>query len=172
MSDLDEIRWINQNRIAVLQLTDEFSAFLQKLPTENTTPIVQKATMKCVGAAFSLWRAVPLVNDLNVEDTVGQAKSYIAKVLADNAILYGDDKRMRAWSFGYYVNNAIYRIDEVLKSLPELACEAGRQKIQGIMDREPQTALKREDCEVAIETLKAIVIELPTIAEIEGTNST
>lgn len=63
------------------------------------------------GAAFSLWRAVFLAetfrDELNVHNSL---EAYLAKLIADNAVTYGDDKAARDWTVGYYLENAKLRI--------------------------------------------------------------
>ena len=71
------------------------------------------------GAAFSLWRAVFLApqGPTGTEDMIGNGIKFIGngikfldKVLRDNSISYGDEKKRRDWSFGYYLNSARFRL--------------------------------------------------------------
>jgi hypothetical protein len=76
--------------------------------------MLRRIAMLCAGAAFSLWRAVPLVHQgrtpvQGVQTTV----SYLEQIVRHNTITYGDDDRSRAWSFGYYLSNARYRIEQL-----------------------------------------------------------
>ena len=65
-----------------------------------------------IGAAFSLWRAVflaPKRPTANIE-MIGQGSRFLEKFLRDNSISYGDEKKNRQWSFGYYLNSARFRL--------------------------------------------------------------
>ena len=67
-----------------------------------------------VGAVFSLWRAVficdpdDMTEKIDIETIAGR---YLTKVIETNAISFADDKQMRGWAGGYYVNNALFRLD-------------------------------------------------------------
>jgi len=86
-----------------------------------------------VAAAFSMWRAVFLAETPRDWGTVkAKREEFLARVVADNAIAYSDDKTNRAWTVGYYLDNARLRLlaalqiaqlhhpnDEELKEVPE-----------------------------------------------------
>jgi hypothetical protein len=65
-----------------------------------------------IASAFSLWRAVFLAEiDRDWESVSKGQRDFLAKVIADNAISYTDDKSTRAWSVAYYLDNAKFRLD-------------------------------------------------------------
>ena len=65
-----------------------------------------------IASAFSLWRAVFLAEiDRDWESVSKGQRDFLAKVIADNAISYADDKSTRAWSVAYYLDNAKFRLD-------------------------------------------------------------
>jgi hypothetical protein len=65
-----------------------------------------------IASAFSLWRAVFLAEVERDWDSVNKhQRDFLAKVIADNAISYADDKSTRAWSVAYYLDNAKFRLD-------------------------------------------------------------
>jgi hypothetical protein len=65
-----------------------------------------------IGAAFSLWRAVFLADVYRDYVTVQESqKKFLAKVLADNAITFADDKANNHWTVGYYLENAKLRLE-------------------------------------------------------------
>jgi len=73
-----------------------------------------------IGAAFSLWRSVFLAEaERGWEKILEQAEKFLKTVIEDNAINYTQDKTMRDWSVGYYLNNARYRVDRILSKLPD-----------------------------------------------------
>ncbi|SRR5258707_932788 len=72
-----------------------------------------------VGTAFSLWRAVFLVERVDEWDGVlANAETFLEKFIRHNAIGYMDDWNNRKWSFPYYVDNARYRLNEVTTIVP------------------------------------------------------
>ncbi|MET0164216.1 MAG: hypothetical protein ABW318_04350 [Vicinamibacterales bacterium] len=81
---------------------------------ENINPPDKRKA--ALDAAFSLWRAAFLLVKPEKEpiDAVDDAaKKFLEKVIRTNAIGFSDDLNSRAWSSGYYVENAIYRIKEL-----------------------------------------------------------
>jgi hypothetical protein len=80
-----------------------------------------------VGVAFSLWRAVFLLVDIEGPRAAGSAgrdaKEFLAKVIETNAIGFGDDRTRSAWSSGYYLNNVRLRLDKLWADLGESKTE-------------------------------------------------
>jgi hypothetical protein len=72
-----------------------------------------------IGSAFSLWRAVFLVPETKPTSDViwEKAAEFLDILIEDNAIAYPQDKRTRQWMFGYYRNNAYFRLQEVERRL-------------------------------------------------------
>jgi hypothetical protein len=65
-----------------------------------------------IGAAFSLWRAVFLAETFRTDESIHQSQeAFLAKVISDNSITFGDDKINRAWTVGYYLDDAKLRIE-------------------------------------------------------------
>jgi hypothetical protein len=71
-----------------------------------------------IGVGFSLWRAVFQAHkDLSISNNLEDAENFLQALVHDNAVVYSTEKN--SWSFGYYLNNAKYRILDVLQRLPE-----------------------------------------------------
>ena len=67
-----------------------------------------------LGVAFSLWRAAFLIEGDRPLSTMNKhAKYFLGLLLWDNAINYLQDRRTRAWTGGYYLNNANFRLSIV-----------------------------------------------------------
>lgn len=65
-----------------------------------------------IGAAFSLWRAVFLAETYRTDESIRQSQeAFLAKVISDNSITFGDDKINRAWTVGYYLDDAKLRVE-------------------------------------------------------------
>ena len=73
---------------------------------------------RLVGAAFSLWRAAPLVwgyKKRNNQEEIGARGLVLNYLLRDNAINFPQDRASQDWMGGFYLNNAKDR----LRSLSE-----------------------------------------------------
>lgn len=81
-----------------------------------------------VGAAFSLWRAVFLCHDGNElnERLEPNAKKFLRRVIIRNTIGFNDDMDARAWTGGYYINNALFRLGLRTTARPKHASQRER----------------------------------------------
>jgi hypothetical protein len=69
------------------------------------------------GVAFSLWRAVFLADrEGTVAEKNSDAKLFLGKMLTDNAITFAQDRASREWTFNYYLDNALLRLDDLGES--------------------------------------------------------
>lgn len=110
LSDIKGLDWLVVARCEIQKLMLEYY--------NNSKSLSDKESHLTVGALFSLWRAVFLVESENVERNMSSitidARSYLKKLIVINAINFGDDMEMRTWSSGYYLNNARYRVRRLL----------------------------------------------------------
>lgn len=74
-----------------------------------------------VGAAFSLWRAVFLIVDArrDEERPLDAAERFLRTLVVDNSILYRDERNTNAWTAGYYLNNATFRMRRIIEKLEQ-----------------------------------------------------
>jgi len=73
-----------------------------------------------VGAVFSLWRAIFLVDAADDWDSVlTNAERFLERVIRHNAITYMDDWNNRKWSFLYYLSDTHFRLHAFAKTIPE-----------------------------------------------------
>jgi len=73
-----------------------------------------------VAVTFSLWRAIFLADDAaGWEAVLTDAEVFLHKLIKDNSINYSDDWNNRNWSFVYYLNNARFRLSELVRTWPE-----------------------------------------------------
>ena len=77
-----------------------------KLTTQNSI-----AFQGLVGAGFALWRAVFLTRRARTpKETHTQAQAFLRTLIADNAIAYPQERSCLAWTSGFYLNNAYFRL--------------------------------------------------------------
>jgi hypothetical protein len=113
-----------------------------------------------IGATFSLWRAVFQANvSLDEKDTLQQGLDLLSKVLADNAVTYRDEKY--SWSFGYYTNNARFRVlaSSSLLTEAERAPELGSilASMQSALSDGRDGDLPRAAWSAALEAVRALI---------------
>lgn len=74
-----------------------------------------------VAACFSLWRGAFLADKTTTRSEVqADARTFLAKMLIDNAITYPQDRSTRNWTFNYYMNNATNELLRLSKSWPKI----------------------------------------------------
>jgi len=87
-----------------------------------------------VGAAFSLWRAAPLVYGDGTGDDHSAKRLLLNLLIRDNAVGYPQERTTSAWTVGYYLNNALFRLNEVTKLLlGELESRERQEKTREIL---------------------------------------
>jgi hypothetical protein len=71
--------------------------------------------------AFSLWRAV-FLSDVTptMFDTGADAQAFLGNLILHNMVAYPQDRNTRDWTFVYYVNNAMYRLEAISKIHPDV----------------------------------------------------
>lgn len=112
------MRWLVEARNKTQSLmADLYEAF----PCEHVSvdETLRDRLHLMLGAAFSLWRAVFLISPEDSErsfaDLEGDAREFLKRVIDTNAITFNDELRWRAWSGGYYLNNARQRVFDLGK---------------------------------------------------------
>lgn len=77
-------------------------------------PELHAAAQELVGIAFSLWRAV-FLSDTTAEfnDQRADMSKFLISLISDNAVMYATDKNSRNWSFRYYLDNALSRLEKL-----------------------------------------------------------
>ena len=113
--DFDHLKWSIDKRADVQRTLLALYTYVRCRPAENVKPIDIDLLDDLIGAAFSLWRAVFLVDTLREDTTVHDSQEqFLAKVISDNSITFADDKINRHWTVGYYLENAKLRLRQTL----------------------------------------------------------
>ncbi len=112
---LEHLEWLVKHRSMIQQTLFNMYKFMREHPSKLSDATKTQAFALLAGAAFSLWRAVFLTETSRDWSIVeGNLISFLDSVVSDNAITYQDDKRNRAWSVGYYIDDAKLRIEKVI----------------------------------------------------------
>jgi len=113
--DPEHIEWLVENRAK----NQKTAAKLFKLLDEHSDEIRKRnlvwAATALVGVAFSLWRAAFLADKRGTkrEITLNAAKDFLGGMLRDNVIAFSQDRRNREWTFNYYIQNALDRLNQL-----------------------------------------------------------
>jgi hypothetical protein len=111
--DVDHLRWAVDQRAEIQRTLLALYEYVRRTPSKTgyADPKVYLLD-HLIGAAFSLWRAVFLAETFRTDETIHQGQeAFLAKVISDNSITFGDDKINRAWTVGYYLDDAKLRIE-------------------------------------------------------------
>jgi hypothetical protein len=126
--DVEHLTWLIEGRAAnqkaSVKLLRSLRSGSKKLKTEEFQIIAQKL----VAVAFSLWRAVFLADRTADKNGLKHADNFLEKVIIDNAINYVQDRNARDWSFGYYMSNARFQLDQLSDRWPDLYPEGTRPR--------------------------------------------
>lgn len=125
LSDEDKLKhleWAIRSRAAnqacSLKLLNLFSDY----PHIWKTKRYARAAQDLVAVAFSLWRAAFLADKSGRRSEVfSHGKSFLEKLIEDNAIAYVQDKNSREWTFNYYTRNARSSLQILARYWPETA---------------------------------------------------
>jgi len=113
VSDDIDLDWLvkGRSKIQILLLRLHNLAKAHDPSAEDARSVVLQLML---GTAFSLWRAVFLVRRKRDRATLhGAAEAFLGLLVQDNIINYSQDKATAAWSGGYYLNNAMFRLREL-----------------------------------------------------------
>lgn len=131
MDDQPDFRWVVERRSRVqLALADlhDLIATPDRQARLLTDRDGSRAFGLLMGAGFSLWRAAFLSHgSRDRPEVLEHAQSFLAQLLADNAINYPQDRDTRNWSSGYYLNNARFRLTRAYNVLAVVDTDAHRQ---------------------------------------------
>jgi hypothetical protein len=121
-SDLEHLEWLVAARTEIQKSLLALLVFIKKQDSSAQKPSDEHyhVTQMFVATAFSLWRAVFLAETARDWDKANSSlENFLATVVRDNAITYQDDKRYRAWTVTYYLENAKFRLSEVIRSMKQ-----------------------------------------------------
>jgi|GEM_PF-1873136 len=104
---LKHLEWVVQsrhsNQLCALKLLSLFYEHEERWKTKK----LSRAAQDLSAVAFSLWRAAFLAEKSGRRASVFEhGKTFLERVVEDNAISYPQDKKSFEWTFNYYTRNA------------------------------------------------------------------
>jgi hypothetical protein len=107
--DTTHLKWLVEKRSDIQRTLLVLYEYVRS--DQPRDPVAVRILDHLIAAAFSLWRAVFLAEtDRDWQSVFESQRAFLASVVTDNAITYQDDKRNRAWTVGYYLENAKLRL--------------------------------------------------------------
>jgi hypothetical protein len=119
MRSNEDLKWISDQRLEVLYICADLCEAIEIVNNkffglERVPEDLRYLLSSVSGCAFSLWRAVPLVNTSNASGSnLPLLKEYLRKVIEHNAITYNDDVIHNNWTCGYYLGNVRLRLNNI-----------------------------------------------------------
>jgi hypothetical protein len=116
-SKLDHLGWAIKSRTKNQTCALRLLALFEKYEKTWKTKKYSRAAQDLIAVSFSLWRAAFLADKTGRRaDVFDHGRSFLEKVIEDNAISYPQDKNSREWTFNYYTRNARSSLQELAKS--------------------------------------------------------
>ena len=116
------LRWLVDSRTANQNAALKLYTLLCEHSEQMVTPEWSAKAQHLVAACFSLWRAAFLADKgVQRSEVQAHARTFLAKMLVDNAITYPQDRSTRNWTFNYYMNNATNELLILSKDWPDIA---------------------------------------------------
>jgi hypothetical protein len=106
----------SQNQKASLALNALLSNHEKKIKSSTKYMLI---TQTLIAINFSLWRSVFLADrEDGADKRLQHAEDFLAKLIVDNAVGYPLERTAKNWTFGYYLNNAVYRLKQLAEAYP------------------------------------------------------
>src|SRR5438128_1496600 len=103
---LEHLTWLVESRYANQSAAVRLFNLLETHLTKVRSKRFSTTSQRMVSVCFSLWRAAFLSDKTGKRSAVvDDAKTFLGKMLTDNAITYPQDRSTREWTFNYYMVN-------------------------------------------------------------------
>lgn len=114
------LKWLVERRSKIQQILYElFSLIEKKKGMLGKDKSGRAGAALLIGSAFSLWRAVFLAHlPTTWKDNLSDGESLLRRIVRDNIVGYSDEKSNQKWVFGYYLNNARFRLAAAIPYIP------------------------------------------------------
>ncbi|MGH8615409.1 MAG: hypothetical protein ACREYF_26155 [Gammaproteobacteria bacterium] len=126
MTNQSRFTWLVERRAQIQRLIHDLYLVLDDKDLRNR---LEASPSDCsifglfVGAAFSLWRAVFLIDATRDKwpTILDGAEAFLKSLAHDNAITYDRKKTCNNWTIGFFLNNARYRLHRMVDGkMPEI----------------------------------------------------
>lgn len=115
-TDIEHFKWAIDRRGKVQQTILALYEFLESYQPEATKWQEEAFIDDLIAAAFSLWRAVFLLEKPRLGQSVRDAQlRFLHSILASNTITFNDDRTNSAWSATFYLQNAKHRLNNATR---------------------------------------------------------
>jgi hypothetical protein len=109
--DVVHLKWAIDQRAKIQHTLLALYEYVRQSDRDQIDCAAERLLDPLIAAAFSLWRAVFLAENVREANSIHEAQdNFLATVLATNAINFPDDRRNSAWTVSYYLENAKHRI--------------------------------------------------------------
>lgn len=117
----EHLGWLVQSRTRNQTACLSLYTLFERHPGLVKNTEFRAASQTLVSIGFSLWRAAFLADKTGSREAVFEdAKSFLARILTDNAINYPKDCSSREWTFNYYMTNANNGLLRLCDKWPEV----------------------------------------------------
>jgi hypothetical protein len=117
----EHLEWAIQSRARNQLCSLRLLGLFHDYPTFWKTRKYAQAAQDLTAVAFSLWRAAFLAQKTGRrEEVFAHAKTFLERVIEDNAISYPSDKTSREWTFNYYARNARSSLETLYNCWPDI----------------------------------------------------
>jgi hypothetical protein len=111
MTEKKDFGWLVHRRSKIQFLLLRLHTFGKQSSPRSLNPWQTALFELLVGATFALWRAAFLADAERPRTSItADANKFLELLIRDNAIAYTQDKNTRAWTVGYYLNDAYSRL--------------------------------------------------------------
>lgn len=149
MLDVEHLGWAIDQRAKIQHTLLALYEYVRDAAPDDAWNEKEEAIDDLIAAAFSLWRAVFLTEQLRTDQSRREAqRQFLATVVSTNAITFGDDRRNSPWSLGFYLTNAQQRLSHAAVMVNHIQPGVGQRAINHIVLNKGHTAqLIRDDWE-------------------------
>lgn len=112
----EHLTWLVESRYANQRAAVRFFNLFETHSTKVRSKGFSTTSQRMVAVCFSLWRAAFLSDKTGKRSAVvDDAKTFLGKMLTDNAITYPQDRS--TWTFNYYMVNAEMNFAQTCRGL-------------------------------------------------------
>lgn len=124
-ADVNRLRAVVKNRVLVHEELVRLYQIQRQFAAMDASPEDRTVLVALTGIGFSLWRATFLgLEEASIdggsEGLPEGAESFLLKLVQNNSVNYPQDEAARVFARDYYLGNARLRLDELLRTAPDL----------------------------------------------------